>query len=40
MASVRPFDLGHAVADFADGADILFGDTGFDSGNLGFDFLQ
>jgi hypothetical protein len=40
IASERPFDLGDAVADFADGADVLFGDAGFEAGDLGFDFLQ
>ena len=33
-------DLGHAVADFADGADVLFGDAGFHARDLGFNFLQ
>jgi hypothetical protein len=33
-------DLGHAVADFADGADVLAGDAGFKARNLGFNFLQ
>ena len=34
------FDLGHAVADFANGADVLFGRRGLDARDLGFDFLQ
>ena len=33
------FDLGHAVADFADGADVLFCRRGFRASDLGFDFL-
>src|ERR1035437_5275985 len=34
------FDLGHAVADFADGADVLFRGRGLDTGDLRFNFLQ
>ena len=33
-------DLGHAVADFADDADVLLGHRRLDAGDLGFDFLQ
>ena len=33
------FDLGHAVADFADDADVLFGRRGLGARDLGFDFL-
>ena len=33
------FDLGYAVADFADGADILLQRSFFDAGDLGFNFL-
>jgi hypothetical protein len=33
------FDLGHAVADFADGADVLFGRRGLGARDLGFNFL-
>ena len=36
----QPFDLRHAVANFADGADVLRGGGGFHAGNLGFNFLQ
>ena len=39
MASVRPFDLGHAVADFAHRADVLFGHGGFYPRDFGFNFL-
>ena len=35
----QAFDLGHAVADFADGADVLFGRRGFCARDLGFNFL-
>ena len=35
----QAFDLGHAVADFADDADVLLGDGGLGAGDLGFDFL-
>ena len=34
------FDLGHAVGDFADGADVLLRHRRLDAGDLGFDFLQ
>ena len=33
-------DLGHAVANFAHGADVLAGHAGFQARNLGFNFLQ
>ena len=33
------FDLGHAVADFADDADVLFRRRGLGARDLGFDFL-
>ena len=36
----QAFDLGHAVADFADDADVLLGGRGFDAGDLRFNFLQ
>ena len=36
----QAFDLGHAVADFADDADVLFRRRGFGAGDLGFNFLQ
>ena len=35
----QAFDLGHAVADFADDADVLLRDRRFDAGDLRFDFL-
>ena len=34
------FDLGHAVADLADDADVLLGGRRFGSRDLGFDFLD
>jgi hypothetical protein len=34
------FDFGHAVADFADDADVLTGDAGLHLGDLRFDVLQ
>ena len=34
------FDLGDAVADFTDNADIGAGDGGFEAGDLGFEFLE
>jgi hypothetical protein len=36
----QAFDLGHAVADFADDADVLFGRRGLGARDLGFNFLQ
>ena len=35
----QAFDLGHAVADFANDADVLLGRRGFDAGDLRFNFL-
>ena len=36
----QAFDLGHAVADFADGADVLLRRRGLHAGDLAFNFLQ
>ena len=36
----QALNLGHAVADFADNADVLFGRRGLGARNLGFNFLQ
>jgi hypothetical protein len=36
----KPFDFGDAVADLADHADVGAGDTGFEAGDFGFEFLQ
>jgi hypothetical protein len=34
------FDFGYAVADFTDNADVGAGDGGFETGDLGFEFLK
>jgi hypothetical protein len=36
----KAFDLGHAVGDFAHGADVGLGDVGFEGDDLGFDFFE
>ena len=36
----QAFDLRHAVADFADDADVLFGRRGLRTADLRFNFLQ